>query len=349
MIAALCFTSCAASDETSNVTEILGKDLQDEVLEDEKDSLPFDRAPIEPWNEGDPLAIDFSQLVEVEMDSQDDSRSMVSTAASLSSVVLGKRKIDTDERDEMSEGGTVRAKLRPCNAKVKKSQLSKQDNVISGIKSKDKLAHSQTQVHSQAPVPATNAEGAGNGGVFLPQVKESDDAFSMLTTSEGEERKKDSDTRKKIKYKWGKSRRNGPTIESQLREVPSNLNEFSITSASQLGASALEWLDDINVIRVGRGNLQGGLQSQMKKRVTAIKEIVRVMVEKVEDICDPGYLRRRNAELIAEVKVSKKETEMLRRDLTDLQRVVEDLKTKITAQDDKASSPLPPICGCNVT
>lgn len=181
---------------------------------------------------------------------------------------------------------------------------------------------------------------AQNEQMDIPPSQDLGETSEAITASESE-----NPTRSAIRKKKIKNKRSGPTIESQLREVPPNLDEFPIVPASQLGASALEWLDDLEIIRIGSGNMQGGLQSQMKRRVNALKEVIRVMAEKVEDIGDPAYLRRRNAELAAELKASKRETERLRRDLTDLKRVVDTLQDKMNLSDkykstaDKACSP----------
>lgn len=174
----------------------------------------------------------------------------------------------------------------------------------------------------------------------IPLSKEIGETSEALTASETENPPKGSTRKKK-----NKNKRSGPSIESQLREVPQDSDELPLVPVGQLGASALEWLEDLEVIRRGSGNLQGQIQSQMKRRVVALKEVIRVLAEKVEDGGDPLYLRRRNMELSAELKTSKREMERLRGDVTVLKRVVEDLKNKVNARDsdksmvDKASSP----------
>ncbi|CAL1672352.1 unnamed protein product [Lasius platythorax] len=124
-----------------------------------------------------------------------------------------------------------------------------------------------------------------------------------------------------------------------------------ISPQHHIGASAIEQLEDVDIIRAGSGSFQGALSGQMKSKVKVLKEIIRIMAERIDDIGDPGYLRRKNAELLAELAVSRRETAQLRRDLSDLQRIVQDLKTTMGSRDadyevsksEKATSPITPI------
>lgn len=264
-----------------------------------------------------------SRLVEVEMGTQDDARSIASTTASSSAICPGKRKKDEDlheDSNDEDETKLARQKLRP--------RRTKKPAVENAVRNDNEEMEVQDE-------PACS--------MGPPRIPDTGNTSEAITASESEGGQGYSTTRKKNRK--GK-RTGGPTVESQLREVPANMDEFPVTPASQLGASAIEWLEDLEVIRIGSGNMQGGLQSQMKKRVTALKEVVRVLAEKVEDIGDPSYLRRRNAELTAELKVSRKETEKLRRDLSDLKSVVESLQERMKSHEssrvmfDKASSPM---------
>ncbi|XP_029157015.1 uncharacterized protein LOC114929606 [Nylanderia fulva] len=139
-----------------------------------------------------------------------------------------------------------------------------------------------------------------------------------------------------------------PTIEQRFRPLPENVDKLNIAPVSQIRASAIEWLDDIEIIRAN-SNYQGALSGQIRKRVGVIKEILRVFGEKIEDAGDPSYLRRRNTELAAELASSKRETAKLRRDVQDLQYIVGDLKRAIeggraTEKAEKATSPIEIPC-----
>lgn len=94
--------------------------------------------------------------------------------------------------------------------------------------------------------------------------------------------------------------------------------------------------------------MQGGLSSHVKRRLNVIKQVVRVMAEKIEDVGDPDFLRRKNAELNAELRLARRETAQLKRDVADLKRIVEDMKAKVSSKEtpsriftsNKASSPM---------
>ncbi|GAB1862234.1 hypothetical protein CAJAP_03313 [Camponotus japonicus] len=104
-------------------------------------------------------------------------------------------------------------------------------------------------------------------------------------------------------------------------------------SAPNIGSLAIEWLNDIELIRKKCGNIQGRLSGHIKDRVSGIKEIIKNLIRKAECKGDPAILRTRNIELTAELKVlkgenesRKKETEMLKRTIEDLKKEVLDLK-----------------------
>lgn len=63
---------------------------------------------------------------------------------------------------------------------------------------------------------------------------------------------------KDSKRKAGKNKKQEEPVESRLREVPINEDELWAAPASELGASALEWLEDIELLRSKSRNLQGG-------------------------------------------------------------------------------------------
>lgn len=282
---------------------------------DEGQRDAFYRADTEPWGEEDPLT---QSQTEMDYEVQDDARSVASTATSVATSVLSKRKVPSQVEDPGGESGTIpRRTLRP-----KKTKVFKEDDVTGKSATIDIRARE------------------------IPLPQDTEDTTGTLTCSDGEDKKADK-KKKKSKKVLSSKRRTGPTIESQLREVPATLDELTDSPVVNLGSSALEWLDDIDIIRVGT-SMQGGLSSHIKRRLNVVKQVVRVMAEKIEDVGDPGFLRRRNAELTAELRVSKRETAQLRRDLADLKKIVEDLKSRIGNKEtpprvytsDKASSPV---------
>ncbi|XP_029177073.1 uncharacterized protein LOC114945152 [Nylanderia fulva] len=117
---------------------------------------------------------------------------------------------------------------------------------------------------------------------------------------------------------------------------------MGIMTVNDASVAAVEWLEDIDTIRV-RSSYQGALSGQIRRRVEIVKETIRLLAEKLEDTGDPAYLRRRNAELLAELTTTKREFAKMKRDIEDLKRKVQDLTNALTfdiQRVDKATSPM---------
>lgn len=110
-----------------------------------------------------------------------------------------------------------------------------------------------------------------------------------------------------------------PTIEETLRPLPEELNELEVTSTAQSIAFAIEWLEDIDVIR-GRSSYQGVMSKRMRDRVAALKKIIRVLSKRMEEKGDLAYYKRKNMELQAQLLSSQKEITGLTQRVNDLQR-----------------------------
>lgn len=176
-----------------------------------------------------------------------------------------------------------------------------------------------------------------------PMIKMSETKSTSYSESEAKRSGRTDATRKKSKGKRPKE-----SVESKLRDVPANDAELEMAPASELGASALEWLEDLEMLRAKSTNIQGGWSGHMRKRVHVVKEAMRILVEKSVQIGDPSYLRRRNQDLCSELKVAQAEIGQLKTTVKDLQAVVGELKKSlremesppVKASRDKATSPL---------
>lgn len=156
----------------------------------------------------------------------------------------------------------------------------------------------------------------------IPANRTQEDRMDVaLTRSESEE--KDS-TGWKGKKTWKKATKSKKTIEESLREIPEDMDELRL--AAKLRVSAVEWLEDIDKIRSGSGNIQGGLSGHMRRRLNVLKEIVRIFMEKATEIGDPTYLRRRNQELSGDLRIAQQEIAKLKTTVKELQDIVTDLK-----------------------
>ncbi|CAL1672547.1 unnamed protein product [Lasius platythorax] len=260
--------------------------------------LPPDRAPTEPMDD-----IEFAPgFIPMPMDAEMDTASV----ASSSTQILGKRKKDNAEdikdEDDDDPGPQIR----------KSSRLNRITRIVSDdegpFKRKGKKTHKaglSGKASDTLEIPSQSCSEAEAG----PSVRRSN---------------------RKIKKRRSSKE---PTIVDRLHPLPSNMEELQTSPAAQIGASALEWLNDVEIIRAGSSSFQGALSGQMKSRFGILKKVLCILAEKVEEVGDPGYLRRRNAELMAELEVSRRETALLRKDLSNLQRVVQDLRITIGLRD----------------
>lgn len=134
------------------------------------------------------------------------------------------------------------------------------------------------------------------------------------------------------------------TIEELLRPLPEQMDELEIVPTAQSVAFAVEWLEDIDLIR-GRSYYQGVMSKRMRDRITAVKKVIRTLSVKMEEKGDFAYYKRKNVELQAQLAASQKEVEKMNHRINDLQHTVEELRRIIVSGadlpcEDKATSPM---------
>lgn len=166
----------------------------------------------------------------------------------------------------------------------------------------------------------------------------------------------EADTRRPVKRvakkKVQRDKKNPETVlsksskSSKLRDVPADVEQLAATPFAEVGASAIEWIEDIEEIRKGSSNLQGGLSGHIRKRTLSLKTTVRLLMEKAAEQGDPAYLRRHNQELSGDLRVAQQEIKRLKNIVKDLQDIMEEGNIreiqspakKVTKE--KATSPL---------
>ncbi|KMQ93686.1 hypothetical protein RF55_6197 [Lasius niger] len=154
------------------------------------------------------------------------------------------------------------------------------------------------------------------------------DTSGLLTQCSEAESGKTSTAKRAVKKIKKRKRSKEPSIIERLHSLPATLDGLRTAPAAQIGSL-----------------------SQMKNWVGALKEILLILTEKIEDFGDPSYLQRKNVELMAELAASRQETMQLRRDLSDLQQTVQDMKNTMRTRDadqvalksDKATSLATPL------
>lgn len=97
-------------------------------------------------------------------------------------------------------------------------------------------------------------------------------------------------------------------------------------TASDISAQALEYISDIELIRVKNGRLQGGLSGELRKRASCLEDMIRAFQAKVESNGDPTLLKHKMGELLDEIRAYKKEEEKRKREMSELREIIRDLK-----------------------
>ncbi|XP_068994243.1 uncharacterized protein [Neodiprion pinetum] len=91
--------------------------------------------------------------------------------------------------------------------------------------------------------------------------------------------------------------------------------EYRLMSASDLGAQLMEWLEDIDAIRMRCKSMQGRLSGEIKTKVGLAKEALLTLTVKAEAAGDPALLQARNTDLEAQLRDTRKERDELQREL----------------------------------
>lgn len=239
---------------------------------------------------------------------------------------LGKRK---RERPGMMEAGQ----------RVGGSDTStEEEETVRPIRRKSKSHRRTTQVTSEE-------DGSGKvvappKGIKLPppmvgrwavRDKKTGKFISTQSCSEGDE-------------KGTQRKRKEPTIEERMRPIPDCVEEIEDAPAAQTTAAALEWLEDIEVIR-SRSSFQGVLSRRIKERVAAIKKSFEVLAVRMEEQGDLAYYKRKNLELRGQLLTSQREIKRMDKRISDLQKTIEELRSLIVNNEgikkaDKSTSPL---------
>jgi len=77
--------------------------------------------------------------------------------------------------------------------------------------------------------------------------------------------------------------------------------------ADNIAGLAIEWLDDMELVRTKSKNLNGRLSGCLKDRIVCMRSMIKILVDRIKDSGDITYLRRRNDELAAQLRESKRE------------------------------------------
>lgn len=134
----------------------------------------------------------------------------------------------------------------------------------------------------------------------------------------------------KRKKKYAK-RRPSP-IANKMHPVL-DTEELTDHTAANLAALAMDWIDDVQLIRIKSASIRGVIGKYVKERLELIKECIRAMHNLSLGADDPGQLKLQNARLAADYHAAQKENQQLRQAIiTSLEATAENLKVTTETQ-----------------
>lgn len=99
-------------------------------------------------------------------------------------------------------------------------------------------------------------------------------------------------------------------------------------STEEVSRIALEWLGEIDLIRVKSGSLQGILSGQMKSRILGLEEIIRLLQSRCMATRDAMFLEARNNELEAKLRAGKAAENRLKKDVKSAEDEIRKLRNE---------------------
>lgn len=111
---------------------------------------------------------------------------------------------------------------------------------------------------------------------------------------------------------------------------------YGVLSAPEMGATAMEYLEDIEKIRIKCGNIKGDLSGIIKRRISKSKEIIKGLVKTIEKEGnrqeggeDVSFLKMRNKELKARLKEKERDNYNREKEIEQLHKVIKELREEL--------------------
>lgn len=86
------------------------------------------------------------------------------------------------------------------------------------------------------------------------------------------------------------------------------------------------WIEDIEEVRK-QSNIQGAWSGKVKTRTKILKEVLKILVNRVEEADGEEYLRIKNSDLERELRAFEKEIHRLRDDLKKAHKSIKQLRS----------------------
>lgn len=240
------------------------------------------------------------------------------------------------------------ADIAPCGSrKCRAIEDSSEENVTDYVKGKEKktstLPAGVTTGEEGAEVLTSTRSGTLRSGKkrnlkSMPTDPGTDHTGRSESEEEWTETESRVSTAGSVKSRAGprSSKKKNSDWRSRLRVVLSR-DQFEDISASGLGSMGIEWIEDINTIRLNCGSLQGTLSGLIKERIKASTEVIRTLTGGVDSSENSSYLTVRNVELKRQLEAAKLECSKLAKKVGILEKEKEESKRRETETRSKAT------------
>lgn len=115
--------------------------------------------------------------------------------------------------------------------------------------------------------------------------------------------------------------------------------EMEEMSSVDIGGTALEWLSQLDSMRIKSGNLQGRISGQMKLRIDKLKRIINMLVGRAEAKGDLGHYVKKNESLTSELRLAGKRLQDAKREAQYSERRAGELREEVRLLKESKTGP----------
>lgn len=323
-------------DLVSELINDLVSDQQEKMM-DEVDCIPLETTDVS-YNFDPPQCEVASEISVASVVPATESLEVKSTPQDEVASVISVTSIGASETSAIESIKPVTGKRRRCQV-LSDSETCESDVGISG-----RLRSRKTRV-IEAMIDSDKNELTSHTGAFSSCVASmaSETDGSTLLDSEPESakqkktmKKDEKVTKKEGKAKKASNRKRASPIAYKLHPVNVDVEQLNDYPTASLVAQALEWVEDIDMIRV-KSSFQGVISKNVKERLEIIKACFQVLHTSSLGVNDSSQLKLRNARLAADYHAAQEEILQLKLDMAKMRKDHKDEMMTITSRSRKTT------------